>query len=84
VVSSRQQERQWGRERERLEETQVAMETHYRAQVDALSKQLQATEREKNLFIVRKYSPHFQISSSSSIIHFTLKSLHGKKISTTL
>ncbi|XP_076454838.1 coiled-coil alpha-helical rod protein 1-like [Babylonia areolata] len=51
VVTLRQQERQWGRERERGEEVHAATEAHYQAQIERLHHDLLAVERERNLFM---------------------------------
>nr|KAG5706661.1 hypothetical protein BaRGS_005731 [Batillaria attramentaria] len=51
VVTVRQLERQMGRERERTQELQATMEAHNLAQLTHLQQQLQAVEKERNIFM---------------------------------
>ncbi|KAK7094986.1 coiled-coil alpha-helical rod protein 1-like [Littorina saxatilis] len=51
VVKLRQQDRQWGRERERSEELQTTTVAHYTKQLEHMHRELQAVEKERNIFM---------------------------------
>lgn len=52
VVKLRQQERQWVREKERLQEIQAVSEAHLQSQLTQMEEQLHAVEKERNIFMV--------------------------------
>ncbi|XP_025112648.1 coiled-coil alpha-helical rod protein 1-like [Pomacea canaliculata] len=51
VVKLRQQERQWVREKERLQEIQAVSEAHLQSQLTQMEEQLHAVEKERNIFM---------------------------------